>query len=171
MWLVRRLDAEDGAHVEGLALVYVDDVMLFGTREVVEKGLQCFQKTWETSEPTWVGEGELVRYCGMELSRTEHGDYHVNQCSYLREVARRHGMEDLCSAQLMKESQEPETELNAPMTQVKEAQQLAGELLWLATKTRPDIAYVVSRIYSATNRAPSWAIKTAHQLIRQLNAT
>ena len=142
-----------GAHVEGLALVYVDDAMLFGTKEVVEQGLQCFQK-----------------YCGMELSRTEHGDCHANQCSYLWEAVRRHGMEDLCSAQLMKDSQEPETELNAPMTQVKEAQQLAGELLWLATQTRPDIAYVVSRICSAASRAPSWAIKT-HQLIRHLNAT
>ena len=51
LWLVRK-DAEDGAHVEGLALVYVDDVMLFGAKEVVEKGLQCFHKTWETSKPT-----------------------------------------------------------------------------------------------------------------------
>ena len=55
--------------------------------------------------------------------------------------------------------------------QVREAQQLGGDLLWLATKTRPDIAYVVSRICSATSRAPKWAIQTAYQLIRHLNAT
>ena len=36
LWLVR-------------SLVYVDDVMLFGTREIVEGGLQSFRKTWETS--------------------------------------------------------------------------------------------------------------------------
>ena len=95
----------------------------------------------------------------MELS--EQGDFFANQCSYLREVVRRHGMEDLCSAQLMKEAQEPEDELDRTPRQVREAQQLGGELLWLATKTRPDIAYVVSRICSATSRAPKWAIQTS----------
>ena len=129
LWLVRRRDSQEGAKVEGLALVYVDDVMLFGAEEVVEKGLQCFRKTWETSEPTWVTAKEPVRYCGMELSRTEQGDYFANQCSYLREVVRRHGMEDLCSAQIMKDPQEPEDELNAPTALIREAQQLAGELL------------------------------------------
>ena len=140
-----------------MALVYVDNVMLFGTKEIVEGGLQSFRKTWETSEPTWVGEAEPVRYCGMELSRTEQGDFFANQW--------------LCSAQLMKEAQEPEDELDRTPTQVREAQQLGGELLWLATKTRPDIAYVVSRICSATSRAPKSAVQTAYQLIRHLNAT
>ena len=124
LWLVRRKDAEDGDQVEGLALVYVDDVMLFGTREIVEGGLQSFRKTWETSEPTWVGDREPARYCGMELSRTEQGDFFANQCSYLREVVWRHGMEDLCSAQMMKESQEPEDELDRTPLQIREAQQL-----------------------------------------------
>ena len=87
----------------------------------------------------------------MELSRTEQGDFFANQCSYLREVVRRHGVEDLCSAQMMKESQEPEDELDRTPLQVREAQQLGGELLWLATKTRPDIAYTVSRICSCSD--------------------
>ena len=75
LWLVRRRDSEDGAKVEGLALslVYVDDVMLFGPKNIVEGGLQSFRRTWETSEPTSIGEAEPVRYCGMELSRTEQG--------------------------------------------------------------------------------------------------
>ena len=60
----------------------------------------------------------------MELSRTEQGDFFANQCSYLREVVRRHGMEDLCSAQIMKESQEPEDELDRTPLQVREARQL-----------------------------------------------
>ena len=118
LWLVRRKDSGDGDRVEGLPLLYVDDVMLFGTKEIVEGGLQSFRKTWETSEPTWVGDAEPVRYCGMELSRTEQGDFFANQCSYLREVVRRRGMEDLCSAQMMKDShdQEPEDELDRTST-------------------------------------------------------
>ena len=35
----------------------------------------------------------------------------------------------------------------------------------------PDIAFAVSRICSATSRAPKWAAQTAYQLIRHLNAT
>ena len=68
LWLVRRKDAVEEAHVEGLVLVYVDDVMLFGTKEVVEQGLQHLGRrrraeqsmvtTARTSAPTcgkWCG--------------------------------------------------------------------------------------------------------------------
>ena len=132
------------------------------------------RETWETSEPTWVGEAEPVRYCGMEVSRTEHGDFFANQCSYSREVVRRHGVEDLNSAQLMKEAQEPEDELDGIPAQVREAQQLGCELLWLATKTRPDIAYVVSRICSATRMCDhhvGWSASGMEELQTAISST
>lgn len=117
LWLVRRT---------------VDDVTLFGDRDSESRGLQTFRRTWKTSEPTWVGPGEPIQYCGLE-SR--------DQCSYIKEVLQRHSMEDVASTQVMKDGQEPEEELDKTQEQIKEAQQLATELLWLATKTRPDLGY------------------------------
>ena len=44
---------------------------------------------------------------------------------------------------------EPEEELDRTAEEICDAQKLAGELLWLSTKTRPDLAYAVSKICTA----------------------
>ena len=55
--------------------------------------------------------------------------------------------------------------------QVACAQQLSGALNWLATKTRPDIVYSVSRIASLTLKQPSEAIMQAKRVLRYLAGT
>ena len=51
------------------------------------------------------------------------------------------------------------------------AQQLSGALNWLATKTRPDIVYSVSRIASLTLKNPDIAIVQAKRVLRYLAGT
>ena len=46
-----------------------------------------------------------------------------------------------------------------------------GELIWLVTRSRPDLAYVVSRMSSFVSKAPRWVQRTATQTLRYLNAT
>lgn len=92
--------------MEGLVLVYVDDVMIFSNKEVVGQGLQSCRQTWETS----------VRNCGLEISRVENNcDFFASQCTYLKEVLRWHSMDDVDSTQVMRSCQEPEDELDKDM--------------------------------------------------------
>merc|ERR1712237_180004 len=48
---------------------------------------------------------------------------------------------------------------------VHRAQKIAGTLIWLSTRTRPDITYAQSRISSMMTKAP----KTALMVLRYLN--
>ena len=54
---------------------------------------------------------------------------------------------------------------------VAEAQRLTGEVMWLAHKTRPDVAFTSSLMASITLRAPSRCIAIGHKVLRYLPAT
>ena len=48
---------------------------------------------------------------------------------------------------------------------IHRAQKLAGSLIWLSTRTRPDIVYAQSRISSMATKAPITAYKEGQILI------
>ena len=54
---------------------------------------------------------------------------------------------------------------------VKAAQQIAGSLQWLVSRTRPDLSYTVSRISSLSLNEPKVALMMAHRALRYLVAT
>ena len=56
-------------------------------------------------------------------------------------------------------------------TEVRTAQRLAGGLNWLATRTRPDIAFIVSQLSSAATKAPRRAIALGKRTLRYLAGT
>ena len=66
---------------------------------------------------------------------------------------------------------EPEDEENVTSEEVRKAQQLAGELQWVSSRTRPDICFAVSKIGGWTLRAPRWATKMAMNVVRYLGGT
>ena len=53
---------------------------------------------------------------------------------------------------------------------LRQAQGAAGELLWAAVRTRPDIAYAVSRLASVMSQSPK-AIKMGDTLFQYLRKT
>ena len=54
---------------------------------------------------------------------------------------------------------------------VKNAQRLAGALIWLSTRTRPDIQYMQNRISSLATLAPKLAIQCGKRVLRYLSGT
>ena len=169
LWILREKDRADGSSglVRGLALVYVDDLLVLGDPQVVEEATKRVSQTWETTAPQWAGEDPLC-FCGMDIYRNTEG-FFINQSGFLRELLRRHSMDARTSNLVMRTTAEPEDEPGKTQHEVRAAQQAAGELLWLSTKTRPDISYAVSRICSSTSRAPVWALEASHQDMRYLN--
>ena len=51
------------------------------------------------------------------------------------------------------------------------AQKLAGSLIWLSTRTGPDISYAQSRISSMATKAPKSALVEGLRLLRYFNGT
>ena len=54
---------------------------------------------------------------------------------------------------------------------VHRAQKLAGSLIWLSTRTRPDITYAQSRISSMMTKAPKIALMEGMRVLRYLQGT
>ena len=65
-----------------------------------------------------------------------------------------------------------ETKVELPVEQnidpddVHRAQRLAGSLIWLSTRTRPDITYAQSRISSMATKAPKRAFLEGMRVLR-----
>ena len=55
--------------------------------------------------------------------------------------------------------------------QVKQAQRIAGELLWLVTRTRPDIGYATAHVCGAALKSPTAALRLGKMVMRYLAAT
>ena len=64
------------------------------------------------------------------------------------------------------EGAEPEEEPGPE--EVRNAPRLAGGLNWLATRTRPDIAFYMSQLASAATRNPDRAISLGQKCLRYL---
>ena len=67
--------------------------------------------------------------------------------------------------------QEIETEVEPDPEDVHRAQRLAGSLIWLSTRTRPDITYAQSRISSMATKAPKTALMEGMRVLRYLQGT
>ena len=124
-------------------------------------------------------------YLGMDIRRkdTTLTSFHVSQGSYVGELlkllkgyptqassrpsqvpATKPSPEDLDEeAGLEQEGLDP--------GQVKQAQRMAGELLWLVTRTRPDIGYATAHVCATALKCATAAIRLGRMVMRYLAAT
>ncbi|CAE7944600.1 RE2, partial [Symbiodinium sp. KB8] len=140
LWLLRELDANGMGSIAGVLVVYVDDLAVFAPKGLAKEFILAIQTRWKTSEPEWLG-SKPVTFCGIELSLLPTG-YRMSQCAYIRELLNRYGIEEHATAPILKWV-EPERVDNPSVEEVREAQGLTGALLWVSTRTRPDLAYAV----------------------------
>ena len=138
----------------GLLLVYVDDLMVLSTPELISEVIAELGKTWELATPELLEEGNL-HYRGVEIRR------------YTQELLSRYpnlGSADVPALKL------PETSGDAAQDReaVRKAQQLAGELLWLSGLTRPEMQYAIGAISRMISVNPLEAVSMGEQAIKYL---
>ena len=153
LWLIKVDDPEVEDHEQqvcGVILVHVDDVLVLADRGMIEEVTNKIRSKWE-------------------IYRLDNGDYFASQNAFIRELVKRHDCAIDFSTLPCRNVPEPEEEFEKSPELTREAQQLAGELLWLTTKTRPDIAFATSRICTTTAKSPSWSIREAKHLIKYHN--
>ena len=160
---------EDVEISAGILVTYVDDLLALGPRDVVAGALACVRAKWECSPEEWVTSQAWMKFCGMEL-RWKGDQLLIGQPSYARELVNRHGSQAPRSTPAPKV--DPEViEEEKTAEQVKQAQQVVGELLWLAVRTRPDISYVVSWMGRHVAKAPKMVCQVAEHVIGYLQGT
>ena len=105
---------------------------------------------------SWVAEGEVLTFEGFEVEK--HGSqFWIYQRSYLADVLKSY--EHLQGESAVPAVKDPEwTQGIGDLSErINGAQAVAGQLLWLAGRTWPDIAYAVSRVGRCVTKNPDEA--------------
>ncbi|OLQ05641.1 Retrovirus-related Pol polyprotein from transposon TNT 1-94 [Symbiodinium microadriaticum] len=171
-WTVK----DSNGAIKAIVVVYVDDFMICGPREIVEEISEVVQRKWETSELTILGPEHSIRFLGMELQRaTETAEeIYVFQQGYIQELLRLHGVKKvwLDKVPITKElAIIPEDPRDEGPESIRAAQQLTGEVLWVSQRTRPDLSYTTCVMASLCTRRPSQTIKIGLKTLGYLQRT
>ena len=170
MWFLQ--DSSDHLKAPGefeplaVLLVYIDDFLALGSPVAVRALLDTVSKLWKCGKVEWIDEvgKAAVKFFGFEL-RWSGGDLILSQYSYIEDLARRYPA--------LKTSLTPlppgtvaveEVGSNSP-EDLAACQSLLGELIWLACRTRPDIAYAVSRLAGLMTKNATAVRSLAHHLL------
>ncbi|CAE7524429.1 GIP, partial [Symbiodinium necroappetens] len=168
LWLIKPADATSAGETVGVLVVYVDDLACFGPEGLLQAFLSAVQAKWKTSPPEWLGE-RPVTFCGIEIARNPTG-YRLTQCAYAKELINRYNIEESCAVPIHKWV-EPEPAIEPSVDDIRAAQGVTGALLWLSTRTRPDLSYVVSRCGQQATKAPQVSIALGRQALSYLRGT
>ena len=156
---------------QGLLLVYVDDLLVLSGEEVHKALIREIQNHWQTSVPEEVDHQQWVRFCGYEMKRFE-DQIMLGQPSYLRDLIKRRQVTGKRSSPMAKEMMPPEEpEQDVTVAHICEAQSIAGEILWIALRSRPDLSYAVSMLGRQVTKNPKWAVALGEQILEYLNGT
>ena len=157
---------EDSGPLRGLLMTYVDDMFVCGNQSVLDSVMSALRSQWTTTDPDKVCE-DPIKFLGIEISKRydqEKGRdvWHLSQESYLKDLIEKESTDVKMrkmpiSRDLSSFPTEPEENLTEE--KIKLAQKQVGELLWLVTRTRPELSYAVSRMGSYVSRHPTQVSK------------
>ena len=149
--------------------VYVDDIILAGkSTEKIQQIIKEIAEKFDVKD-----KGELHHFLGVKITRLEDRKIWISQSTYTREILKKFNMENSkpvvtpveAGTKLVKTTEEDE-----PFDQ--EVYQSAVEcLLYLSTKTRPDIAYAVGNIARFTSQPSMQHWSAVKRIMRYLNGT
>lgn len=155
LWKVVARDEEPdrSEDVRGMVMTYVDDLFLVGDENLVQSILGKIQGKWKTSEPERVSEVP-VRFLGLEVSKKEEKGEEVwflTQRSYAQDLFNKE--EEEVRRKKIPIFRDAAAELlggeeGISCEDIRGAQKVTGELLWLLTRSRPDLMYVMARMCS-----------------------
>ncbi|CAE7521159.1 RE2 [Symbiodinium sp. CCMP2592] len=165
LWYIIKADISD-ANNYALMVVYVDDILGLGPRDLLVSLFEAIKNIWTISEPEWIVKEKSVKFCGIELWALDDG-FRMSQSDYLRELFARYNISTGASCPMSSWS-EPEPEVDATTDLIKEAQGVTGALLWAASKSRPDISYSVCKLGQYATKSPGIVVKAGMQILKYL---
>ncbi|CAE7327876.1 RE1 [Symbiodinium sp. CCMP2592] len=172
MW---KILSENDPGLQGLMLVYVDDILILSSRGIVEALYDWLVSEWKCSALEWLANG-YIRFLGVELRGYEKG-IHLSQSGYVRDILRQHGVEEVegpvtvpCTREWLQDDSDEEVE-KPEEYMIKTAQKLTGEALWLSTRSRPELSHSVACMASRASRNPQKAIQIGKKILQFLART
>ncbi|CAE7219055.1 GIP [Symbiodinium sp. CCMP2592] len=168
---------DEKGEIRALIIIYVDDILLMGEEGVVRDVAATVQEEWTTSPLTFLRPGEPIRFLGTEMEvDADHMTVYLSQRGYIEEVVRSYGFSDEDKAKIplakdLASFEWVEGDLEATPVAVASAQRITGEVMWMAHKTRADVAYTSSLMASITLRAPYRCLDIGYKVLKYLYGT
>ena len=154
----------------GLMTVYVDDLLVAACPEVIDAAMASLSETWAISEVEYASDVKALRFCGFEVRADETGDgFHLAQTMYEQELMTRWGVTEKTSYPIFKVTEADDGEHVFSREDLRTAQALTGALLWLSTRTRPDLVHGVSVMSRMVSKNPCKAVEIGYALLKYVN--
>lgn len=174
LWKIMKKESITQDTQKGLLLVYVDDLLVLSKKEIVQSVIEVISKKWEISTPEWLASDRSTKFLGVEIWEMEEGIF-VNQEKYLADVMRRNGQEGglVSGIPITKDQVQRLEEEDGEKTleEVRLAQKATGEFMWMVTRSRPDLSFVLSKMSQATLKSPKEVLKVSEQIWKYLRKT
>ena len=160
---------------KGILVIYVDDYLILSTPNIIKAVSAAVQQIWKTSALQFAMSGAPIRFLGMEIHVTARG-FAISQSSYIQELLRVHNVEpqrrDVVPVSRETASFEATLEEgDYTPHELRQAQQCAGEVLWVSQRSRPDLGFTASLLSSLTTRAPRRVCEVAAKVRGYLQRT
>ena len=175
VWSMRLNDGTCVGHL----LVYVDDMLLLTQPSIAEPFIRWIRQTWECTGLKEATAQEPLRFLGVDIfaELDEHDNlvgYSLAQEPYISELLRIHSVSQntKANAAVPKEwVRDPPQEEEFTEADLRASQRITGELLWLAQRSRVDIAYCVGLMASWVAKFPLTVLKIGLRLLEYLANT
>ena len=162
---------------KGIINTYVDDILVMSTEDITRAMMTELDNTWKCSEAEYLTPEKDLTFCGMTLKKVPEGLI-LHEKGYTAEILKRHNASEMNPTKMILDREECEgttTEAEKEELPYEEAlrrsQKVAGELLWLSTRTRPDLSYPIQRIGNVQSKDPWRALKMAKKVLRYLRGS
>ena len=168
-------------------VAYVDDLLITGPDEgELTSILNEIEELWELSSRHLVTptNGEELTFLGYELSYQSTVDAQgqcqeglvLNQRKYVAALLKQRHLEDAKPSRTVgQESVGEEAEAledsSPTASDILQAQTMCGELVWISSRSRPDIAHAVAVASSQITTAPRASAKRCQHVLRYLRDT
>ena len=154
----------------GLLMTYVDDLFIVGSESLVSSTLEAVKKVWKTSSPEWVSE-KAIKFLGMDVKKERKGEgkaeWMITQESYLKDLLSKEGQDEIKRKRIPitrdQAAMLPEKGVKVTAEDIKKSQKVVGELLWIVTRSRPDVMFSVSRMGANITKNPQKVIEASEQ--------
>ena len=176
LWLILYVCGSEVPVLYGILVCYVDDLLYLALMEVVQAVHAVISGIWPCSTLEFAAQAGGLRYLGMELEVLD-GAFTLSQRGYVENLVKSHGLaEDSraalpCPKEWLSDSDFPAEVENFSEEELRQAQRLVGEYLWLSCRTRPDIVYITNYMASIVAKRPCFVAKIGTKVLSYLNAS
>ena len=153
---------------EGVILcLYVDDILIFGTNIDVINDVKSFlSKSFDIKD---LGEADVI--LNIKLVKKGNGGVTLSQTHYVEKMLKRFGFSDSKPASTPCDVSLVLKKTKRIMIDQLRYSQIIGSLMYLASATRPDIAYAVSKLSRFVSNPSSEHWRALERVMRCLVGT